>query len=171
LYLIHFPEFQSYAGLIIAVVAINVAIGLAQEGKAEKAAEAIKAMLSSTANVMRAGKKYSLDADQLVPGDIVYVKSGDKIPADMRMVEVTNLQVLEAMLTGESNPISKNLIPVVEGSALGDRKCMCFSATTVSAGQGVGVITATGKFFFGLSSSPVGCAVNILGTHFTVVTQ
>jgi magnesium-transporting ATPase (P-type) len=131
-------------GLIIAVVAINVVIGLAQEGKAEKAAEAIKAMLSSTANVMRGGTRILIDADQLVPGDVVYVKSGDKIPADMRMVEITNLQLLEAMLTGESNPISKNLIPVAEGCSLGDRKCMCFSATTVSAGQGIGVVTATG---------------------------
>ncbi|KIY95681.1 ATPase, P-type (transporting), HAD superfamily, subfamily IC [Monoraphidium neglectum] len=132
-------------GLIIGVVVINVIIGLAQEGKAEKAAEAIKAMLSSTATVIRdGGKRSSVDASELVPGDIVFVKSGDRLPADLRLVEVTNLQVQEAMLTGESVSISKNLIPVAEASGLGDRKCMAFSATTVSAGQGLGVVVATG---------------------------
>lgn len=130
--------------LILLVVVINITIGLAQEGKAEKAAEAIKAMLSATANVVRGGKRFSVEADMLVPGDIVSVKSGDRIPADMRLIEVNNLQVLEAMLTGESVPISKNLIPVQEASGLGDRKCMVFSATTVSAGQGLGVVVATG---------------------------
>ncbi|KAI8475579.1 MAG: cation transporting ATPase [Monoraphidium minutum] len=131
-------------GLILGVVVVNVVIGLAQEGKAEKAAEAIKAMLSSTANVVRGGQRSSVDASVLVPGDIVFIKSGDRLPADLRMLEVTNLQVEEAMLTGESVPISKNLIAVPEASGLGDRKCMAFSATTVSAGQGLGVVVATG---------------------------
>ncbi|KAI8475580.1 MAG: calcium transporting ATPase [Monoraphidium minutum] len=131
-------------GLILGVITINVIIGLAQEGKAEKAAEAIKAMLSSTANVVRGGQRSSMDASVLVPGDIVFIKSGDRLPADLRLLEVTNLQVQEAMLTGESVPISKNLIAVPEASGLGDRKCMAFSATTVSAGQGLGVVVATG---------------------------
>ncbi|GBF92410.1 carbonate dehydratase [Raphidocelis subcapitata] len=131
-------------GLIIGVVTINVAIGLVQEGKAEKAAEAIKAMLSSTANVVRGGQRFAVDASQLVPGDVVAVKSGDRLPADLRLLQVANLQVMEAMLTGESVPISKNLVVVEAASALGDRKCMGFSATTVSAGQGLGVVVATG---------------------------
>jgi P-type E1-E2 ATPase len=71
----------------------QVAIGLAQEGKAEKAAEAIKAMLSASANVVRDGKRNSIEADQLVPGDVVFIKSGDRIPADLRLLQVTNLQV------------------------------------------------------------------------------
>ncbi|KAG1666905.1 hypothetical protein FOA52_005965 [Chlamydomonas sp. UWO 241] len=131
-------------GLILAVVVINITIGLMQEGKAERAADAIKAMLSASANVIRGGKRFAIDADQLVPGDIVTIKSGDRMPADMRVVEVANLQVLEAMLTGESVPISKNLKPVPEASGLGDRKCMLFSATTVAAGQGMGVVCLTG---------------------------
>ncbi|WIA35644.1 hypothetical protein OEZ86_004058 [Tetradesmus obliquus] len=131
-------------GLIIGVITLNVLIGMIQEGKAEKAAEAIKAMLSASANVLRDGKRFSIEADQLVPGDVVAIKSGDRLPADLRLLQVTNLQVQEAMLTGESVPISKNLIPVAEASGLGDRKCMAFSATTVSAGQGLGVVVATG---------------------------
>lgn len=123
---------------------INITIGLMQEGKAEKAADAIKAMLSASAMVIRDGKRFSVDADLLVPGDIVTIKSGDRLPADIRLLEVNNLQVLEAMLTGESVPISKNLKPVKPASGLGDRKCMAFSATTVSAGQGLGVVVATG---------------------------
>lgn len=126
------------------MVVINITIGLMQEGKAEKAADAIKAMLSASAMVVRDGKRFLVDADLLVPGDIVTIKSGDRLPADLRLLEVNNLQVLEAMLTGESVPISKNLKPVKVASGLGDRKCMAFSATTVSAGQGLGVVVATG---------------------------
>eukprot|EP00878_Enallax_costatus_P000946 GHUV01001076.1.p1 GENE.GHUV01001076.1~~GHUV01001076.1.p1 ORF type:complete len:1052 (+),score=317.95 GHUV01001076.1:265-3420(+) len=131
-------------GLILGVVVINVGIGLFQEGKAEKAADAIKAMLSPTATVVRGGARIDIDADQLVPGDIVVIKSGDKVPADLRLLEATNLQVQEAMLTGESVPVSKNIIAVSENSGLGDRKCLAYSATAVSAGQGLGVVIATG---------------------------
>lgn len=131
-------------GLILGVIIINVAIGMIQEGKAEKAAEAIKAMLSASANVLRDGERVSVEADLLVPGDVVLVKSGDKIPADMRLFEILNLQVQEAMLTGESVPTSKNLNSVAAESALGDRKCMAYSATTVMSGQGRGVVVATG---------------------------
>ena len=83
------------AGLILGVVVINIAIGLMQEGKAEKAADAIKAMLSASAMVIRGGKRFSVDADLLVPGDIVTIKSGDRLPADIRLLELSNLQVLE----------------------------------------------------------------------------
>eukprot|EP00882_Tetradesmus_deserticola_P009077 GHRQ01009576.1.p1 GENE.GHRQ01009576.1~~GHRQ01009576.1.p1 ORF type:complete len:554 (+),score=246.57 GHRQ01009576.1:243-1904(+) len=131
-------------GLILAVITINVLIGMIQEGKAEKAAEAIKAMLSASATVVRDGRRVSVDADQLVPGDVVFIKSGDKVPADLRLLEITNLQVQEAMLTGESVPVSKNLALVPERSGLGDRKCLAYSATTVSSGQGLGVVVATG---------------------------
>ena len=79
----------SLSGLIIGVVVINIAIGLAQEGKAERAADAIKAMLSATATVVRDGKRLTLDADLLVPGDVVVVKSGDRLPADLRLLQVS----------------------------------------------------------------------------------
>ncbi|KAF8062005.1 calcium-transporting ATPase 1 [Scenedesmus sp. PABB004] len=131
-------------GLILGVVVINVSIGLFQEGKAEKAADAIKAMLSPTATVVRGGERVTVDADGLVPGDIVVIKSGDKVPADLRLLEAHNLQIQEAMLTGESVPISKNTLPVPAASGLGDRKCLAYSATAVSAGQGLGVVVETG---------------------------
>jgi potassium/sodium efflux P-type ATPase len=101
-------------------------------------------MLSSSATVLRNGERVAINADLLVPGDIAFIKSGDRVPADLRLTSVTNLQVLEAMLTGESLPVSKNLHSVSETAALGDRTCMAFSATTVLQGQGVGVIVATG---------------------------
>ncbi|KAI8462702.1 MAG: cation transporting ATPase [Monoraphidium minutum] len=134
------PEF----GLVLAVIVINTAIGLFQEGKAEKAADAIKAMLSSNALAVRDGEPCTIPADQLVPGDVVIIKSGDKIPADLRLLEATNLQVQEAMLTGESVPVSKVLSPAPLAAGLGDRKCMCFSATNVVSGAARGVVVATG---------------------------
>ncbi len=94
----------------------------AQEGKAEKAAEALKAMLSATALVIRDDQQMNVPAEDLVPGDVVLLKSGDKSPADIRLVECTNFQVQEAMLTGESAPVSKNLKAAAEDASLGDRK-------------------------------------------------
>ena len=94
------------AGLILGVVVINIVIGLMQEGKAEKAADAIKAMLSASAMVIRGGKRFSVDADLLVPGDIVTIKSGDRLPADIRLLELSNLQVLEVR-TEEEGPLWK----------------------------------------------------------------
>lgn len=124
-------------------------IGLFQEGSAEKAAEALKAMLSSDAVVVRDGKEVKIPADMLVPGDIVKLSLGDKIPADLRLVEVSNLSALEAALTGESVPIDKKAETIkVEGdpmqTPLGDRHNMCFSATLISSGSGTGLVVATG---------------------------
>jgi magnesium-transporting ATPase (P-type) len=102
-------------------------------------------MLSANATVVRDGQRSTVDASLLVPGDIVIIKSGDRLPADLRLLECSNLQVLEAMLTGESVPISKKPHMVAaENAGLGDRKNMAFSATTVSSGQGLGVVVATG---------------------------
>ena len=123
---------------------INVTIGLIQEGKAQKAADAIKAMLSPQALVLRDGHKLDIEASLLVPGDIIFLKSGDKVPADVRLVDVNKLQVQEAMLTGESLPISKGISSVASHSALGDRKCMAYSGTSVAAGEGVAVVCETG---------------------------
>lgn len=97
----------------MAVVIINIAIGLLQEGKAEKAAEAIKAMLSPTATVVRDGKMSTVEADQLVPGDVVIIRVGERLPADMRLLEVNNLQVgfpVGCGLAGLSSPWCSRLL-------------------------------------------------------------
>jgi magnesium-transporting ATPase (P-type) len=134
--------------LIIFVITLNAWIGIMQEGSAEKAANALKAMLSSEAEVMRDGKATQVPAQDIVPGDIVVVKLGDRIPADIRMLDVSNLACQEAALTGESLPIDKitDMIDAQnpEEVPLGDRKNMCFSATLVSQGRGVGVVVETG---------------------------
>jgi len=138
--------FQEWAefGLILGVVAINVTIGLIQEGKAERATAALKAMLSSKATVIRDGNRMEIPADEVVPGDLVFIESGNKVPADIRLVECTNLAVQEAMLTGESLPVNKKTQTLALKLGLGDRKNMAFSATSCIKGQGKGIVVATG---------------------------
>lgn len=131
--------------VILGVVLANTVIGFFQEGKAEAALEAIRGMLSHTAMVLRDGRRQELPAEELVPGDIVFLASGDKVPADLRLIDVRNLRVEEAALTGESVPVEKHLDPVAEDAALGDRRCMAYSGTLVSFGQARGVVVATGE--------------------------
>ena len=130
--------------VIVAVVFINAIIGLIQEGKAEKAMDAIRNMLALRASVIRDGKRQSIQGEQLVPGDIVLLEPGDKVPADMRLLKTHGLQIQEAILTGESLPVEKHPAPVAIDTALGDRFCIGFSGTTVTSGQGTGVVIATG---------------------------
>lgn len=132
------------SGVIFGVVVINAIIGFIQEGKAEKALDAIRNMLSSQAMVKRNGKLISLAAEQLVPGDIVLLQSGDKVPADLRLFKLRELRIEEAMLTGESVPVEKSILPVAERSTIGDRKCLAYSGTLVTYGQGQGVVVETG---------------------------
>jgi magnesium-transporting ATPase (P-type) len=132
------------AGVIAGVVLINALIGFIQEGKAEKALDAVRAMLASHATVVRNGEHHEIDADQLVPGDLVLLESGAKVPADLRLLQVKNLRVNEAALTGESVPVEKNTDTVAASAAIGDRACMAFSGTVVSYGQARGVVVATG---------------------------
>ena len=132
-------------GVILGVVVINALIGFIQEGKAEKALDAIRNMLSLYARVYREGHKKELPAEQLVPGDMVLLASGDKVPADLRLLETRNLRVEEAALTGESEPVEKAVAPVAETAAIGDRLCMAYSGTLVTYGQGLGVVVATGE--------------------------
>jgi magnesium-transporting ATPase (P-type) len=132
------------AGVIVGVVFINAVIGFIQEGKAEKALEAIRSMLSSQATVLRDGKRINVPADKLVPGDIVFVQTGDKVPADVRLFKVKELRIDEAALTGESLPVEKSTTPVGETATVGDRKCIAYSGTLVTYGQGTGVVVATG---------------------------
>lgn len=129
--------------VIVAVVLANAAIGFIQEGKAEKAMDAIQHMLSLSASVIRNGERRNVDSENLVVGDIVWLEAGDKVPADIRLLQENSLFVQEAMLTGESLPVEKNVQPVVEGAPLGDRTCMVFSGTLVLKGQAVGVVVAT----------------------------
>jgi len=139
-------------GLIVTVITVNTIIGIVQEGSAEAAAEALKGMLSSNAVVIRDGKVQKVPGDQIVPGDIVKLELGDRVPADLRMVVVNNLAAGEAALTGESVPVDKTVAGIEstkgdpKSTPLGDRTNMCFSATLVSQGTGIGVIVSTGDF-------------------------
>src|SRR5690606_13016574 len=119
-------------------------VGYLQEGKAEKALDSIRAMLSVSARVLRDGQWHNVDAETLVPGDVVRIGSGDRIPADLRLLEVNNLRVEESALTGESVPAAKSVTHVETDAGLGDRTSMVYSGTIVVAGTGVGVVTATG---------------------------
>jgi len=140
-------------GLITGVITINTAIGILQEGSAEKAAEALKNMLSSDARVIRDGREQMIPGVEVVPGEVIILSLGDRIPADMRMLEVSNLACSEAALTGESVPIDKiiSIIQVPEGvnpfqTPLGDRCNMTFSATLVAQGSATGMAIATGDY-------------------------
>lgn len=131
-------------GVILAVVVANAVIGFIQEGKAEKAMDAIRHMLAPHANVIRGGERISIEGEHLVPGDIVLLEAGDKVPADIRLLTSHGLQIQEAILTGESVPVEKSTDTVDENATLGDRNCMGFSGTLVTSGQGKGVVVATG---------------------------
>lgn len=131
-------------GVILAVVIVNAVIGYIQEGRAEHAMEAIREMLAPHSSVLRGGRRISIDAAELVPGDIVLIEAGDRVPADLRLIEARGLKAEEAILTGESVPVDKGTAPVAEESALGDRSSMLFSGTLVAAGAGRGVVAATG---------------------------
>jgi magnesium-transporting ATPase (P-type) len=132
------------ASIILAVVVLNALLGFFQEGKAEKALDSIRNMLSAEARTLRGGETRLVPSEDLVPGDIVLLESGDKIPADLRLVEVKNLRTEEAALTGESVPIDKTTEPVAERATIGDREGMAFSGTLVASGRGTGVVVATG---------------------------
>lgn len=131
-------------GVILGVVVLNAVIGFIQEGKAEQALEGIRRMLSLHAHVRRGGDWTEIEADALVPGDIVRLRSGDRVPADVRLLQAVNLRIEESALTGESVPSSKRDEPVGEDAGVGDRHSMAFSGTLVAAGRGIGVVTATG---------------------------
>ena len=131
-------------GVILAVVIANAAIGFIQEGKAEKAMDAIRHMLAPRANVIRGGERVSVEGDNLVPGDIVLIEAGDKVAADLRLITAHVLLAQEAILTGESVPVVKRSEAVLADAPLGDRACMAFSGTLIVSGQGKGVVVATG---------------------------
>ncbi|MFC4526786.1 HAD-IC family P-type ATPase [Dyella halodurans] len=133
------------ASIILGVVVINALLGFVQEGKAEKALDSIRNMLSAEARTLRAGETRMLASDQLVPGDIVLLESGDKVPADLRLIDVKNLRMEEAALTGESVPSDKSVEPVAANATVGDRHSMAYSGTLVVSGRGTGLVVATGS--------------------------
>jgi magnesium-transporting ATPase (P-type) len=133
------------AAVIVAVVTINAIVGFIQEDKAEKALSAIRKMIAPHASVWRSGRRTSVPVTDLVPGDVVLIEPGDRVPADLRLVRARGLLIDEAMLTGESVVSEKDEAPVALDAPLGDRRSMGFSGTLVAAGQGTGVVVATGS--------------------------
>ena len=133
--------------IILAVVVLNAAFGVYQEGQAEAAIEALKNMSSPMARVRRDGHVIELDSKELVPGDIVLLEAGDVVPADMRLLEAASLKIEEAALTGESVPVEKDITQVVEADAgIGDRVNMGYQNSNVTYGRGIGVVTNTGMY-------------------------
>ena len=133
------------ASIILGVVIINGLLGFLQEGRAEKSLDSIRNMLSSEARTLRNGQTSMIPAETLVPGDIVFLESGDKIPADIRLLDVKNLRTEEAALTGESVPSDKSTAPVSDKATVGDRTGMAYSGTLVVSGRASGVVVATGS--------------------------
>lgn len=132
------------SGVILVAVLVNAALGFIQEGKAERALDAIRDLLSPRALVLRDGRRQTLDAGHLVPGDLVLLGAGDKVPADLRLLAHKNLHADEAALTGESVPVAKHVEPAPSDAPLGDRRCMLYSGTLITSGQGTGLVVATG---------------------------
>ncbi|UCN00883.1 cation-transporting P-type ATPase [Sulfurimonas sp. SWIR-19] len=132
------------AGVIFGVVLLNAIIGFVQENKALNALAALSESLVTMSTVVRSGKKQQIDAKELVVGDIVLLQSGDKVPADMRILASRELQIDESALTGESLPVSKTNTTLPQEVSLADRTNMLYSSTFVTYGTGVGIVVATG---------------------------
>ncbi len=130
--------------VILAVVVANAVIGFLQEGKAERAMDSLREMLSPHAEVIRDGRRQEIAAEAVVPGDILLLDPGGKPVADLRLTEAHGLRLQEAILTGESLPVDKATEPVATDAPLGDRLSMVYGGTLVAAGQGRGVVVATG---------------------------
>jgi cation-transporting ATPase F len=130
--------------VIFGVVAVNTLVGYVQEAKAEAALDALRAMTRTTARLVRDGKAREAASDDLVPGDLVLVDAGDKVPADLRLVRVSELRADESALTGESVPVAKDEIVLPADTPVSDRRNMLYSGTLVTSGTGAGITVATG---------------------------
>ncbi|MEO8369000.1 MAG: cation-translocating P-type ATPase [Candidatus Solibacter sp.] len=130
--------------VILTIVLLNAVLGYVQEGRAEQALAALRALSAPEGGVMRDGEQRRMPTRELVPGDLLIISEGDTISADARLIEVVELQTLEASLTGESMPVLKSAQPVEHGAALGDRLNMVFSSTTATFGHARALVTATG---------------------------
>lgn len=134
------------SAVIFLCIAINTALGFYQESRAETALERLRSYIKERARIVREGKEHEIDAEQLVPGDIIHLSYGSRVPADARLISVKNLSVDEAILTGESLPVTKKTEAVSEATSLPERKNMVFAGTLVVEGYAVAVITGTGIF-------------------------
>jgi len=132
------------AGIILVIVIFCAVLGFTQEYRAERALEALKKMLSPTVTVLRGEKEREIPSGELVPGDILLLEAGDKIPADARLIEIHSLRCDEASLTGESVPVGKDIAPLARDVAVSERKGMVFTGTSVTYGRGKAVVTLTG---------------------------
>ncbi|WP_019771139.1 cation-translocating P-type ATPase [Streptococcus sobrinus] len=133
--------------IILAVVILNAAFGVYQEGQAEAAIESLKDMSSPLARVRRDGHVTEIDSKELVPGDVVLLEAGDVVPADMRLLEAASLKIEEAALTGESVPVEKDLtVDLAEDAGIGDRLNMAYQNSNVTYGRGSGVVVNTGMY-------------------------
>lgn len=133
------------AGFIAAVILLNAVLGTFQEWKAERSAAALQNLLKTVCRVRRDGSIRQISADELVPGDIVLLESGGRVPADLRLLEVRGLAIDESLLSGESQPVTKQTAPVKRECALNERTCMAFAGSGVAQGRGQGVVVATGQ--------------------------
>ncbi|MCD4765699.1 MAG: HAD-IC family P-type ATPase [Methanosarcinales archaeon] len=131
--------------VILAVVLANTIIGFIQEGKAEASVEALGKMIAPECTVIRNNNKKVIPARELVPGDIVILEGGDKVPADIRLFYARNLSADEAAITGESVPVTKHTDPVMDYATIADQKCMVFSGTFITKGTGSGIVVGTGE--------------------------
>ena len=156
----HFTD----AVVIMIVVFVNAIIGYIQEGKAEQALDAIGKMINPRATVIRDGRRSVIAAEDIVPGDLVLLEPGDRVPADLRMVRARNLRIDEAVLTGESVPVDKDVESAAPDASLGDRSSMAFSGTFVAAGNGTGIAVTTG------GSTELGRISALVGTIETLTT-
>jgi calcium-translocating P-type ATPase len=131
------------AGVILLVVVLNAIVGYVQEGRAEQALDAVRRMSATRCTVVREGERRTVEAETLVPGDRVILEAGDRVAADLRVVEASAMRVDESALTGESVAVGKTTPPVAAGVALADRRSMSYAGTFVVAGQGSGIVVAT----------------------------
>lgn len=133
------------AAAILVVLLVNAILGFYQEDRADRAVSALASLSTPTARVIRDGAPSPLPTPELVPGDVVTLESGDMVPADLRLIDVTNLRINESMLTGESDDATKTTQPCARDASLGDRTCIAYSGTLVTSGRGRGVVVATGS--------------------------
>ena len=132
------------AAVILSVVIINAIIAFIQEGKAEESLKGLRSILAPITHVVRDGQRKSVAVESLVPGDVVLLEAGDRVPADARLISAHSLRVDESVLTGESVTVEKTIAEVATDIVLGDRFCMLFSGTLIAAGQAMAVVTETG---------------------------
>ena len=150
--------------VVLGVVLINALVGFLQEGRAERALEAIRGMIDPHASVVRDGRRTTVAAEDIVPGDLVLLDAGDRVPADLRLVRARNLRIDEAAMTGESVPVDKATEPVRADASLADRTSMAFSGTFVATGSGAGIAVAAG------ARSQLGRISALVGTVETLTT-